>query len=339
MLIKRIASKALLAGVIFGLTVMWGCGKDKNANAGSDSSEQQDQQVEVSKSDQPFFKLSLAQWSLHKMIQDGEMDPVDFAQKASELGFAGIEYVSQLYTDSLDASDDPDLAMQNLLKTLKEKSEQYGVQNVLIMVDEEGDLGVLDDEKRNQSVENHKKWVDAAAYLGCHSIRVNAKGEGTEEEVAAAAVKGLTALASYASAKGINVIVENHGGYSSNGKWLSGVMEKVNLPNCGTLPDFGNFCMTEDYGSINDKECDNAYDIYIGVSELLPYAKGVSAKSYDFDEQGNQPKIDYVKMLQVVKDGGYTGFIGVEYEGDNLGEIQGIEATKKLLMKAASELN
>lgn len=292
---------------------------------------------EVSKG--PFFKLSLAQWSLHKQIQAGEMSPMDFAQKASELGFEGIEYVSQLYENELAKGDDPVAAMETMLMTLKEKSEMYKVQNVLIMVDHEGDMAVLDDQERAKTVENHKKWVDAAAYLGCHSIRVNAQGEGSYEEVAEAAVKGLSALADYAASKGVNVLVENHGGYSSNGKWLAEVMAEVNKPNCGTLPDFGNFCLTEGYGSINAAECDNPYDIYQGVTELMPYAKAVSAKSYDFDDEGNQPKIDYAKMVQIVKDAGYTGFIGVEYEGSNLEEVEGIKATKALLLKAASQMN
>jgi sugar phosphate isomerase/epimerase len=286
----------------------------------------------------PFFKLSLAQWSFHKAIRSGEMSPLDFAQNASELGFEGIEYVSQLYKNELKKDPDPKVAMQKLLDTLKMKSEKYGVRNVLIMVDGEGNLGTLDSEKRDQAVENHKKWVDAAAFLGCHSIRVNAKGEGTAEEVATAVVDGLNKLSAYAEKKGINVIVENHGGYSSNAKWLVNVMKTVGKSNVGTLPDFGNFCQTIGYGSINDKNCKDAYDIYEGVGEMMPYAKAVSAKSYDFDENGNQLKIDYVKMLQVVKDAGYTNYIGVEYEGDNLSEKDGIIATKELLLRSALEL-
>jgi sugar phosphate isomerase/epimerase len=293
---------------------------------------------EVIKENPVFFKLSLAQWSLHNEIRENGMDPLDFAQKASEMGFEGIEYVSQLYKDELKKDKDPKVAMENLLKTLKEKSETYKVANVLIMVDDEGYLADLNDTKRAQTIENHKKWVDAAKYLGCHSIRVNAHGEGTSEEVAAAAVKGLTALSEYAATQGINVLVENHGGYTSNGQWLADVMKTVNMKNCGTLPDFGNFCMTVGYGSINSDECEDPYDIYKGVGELMPYAKAVSAKSYDFDENGNQPKIDYAKMLKIVKDAGYTGFIGVEYEGANLGEVEGIEATKKLLLGAAEQI-
>lgn len=331
----------LFTSAFLSFTILASCGKPSVVKSDKDENSVEDfvQVGAVKTSSEPFFKLSLAQWSLHKMIQSGELDPVDFAQKANELGFAGIEYVSALYDDHLKKGDSPEKAMQELLSTLKAKSQQFKVDNVLIMVDGEGHLAELDDKKRNEAVENHKKWVDAAVELGCHSIRVNAHGEGTEKEVAAAAVKGLSDLSNYAAPKGINVIVENHGGYTSNGKWLAGVMEQVGLPNCGTLPDFGNFCINVSYGSINAEECEDVYDIYKGVEELLPYAKGVSAKSYDFDEDGNQPMIDYRRMLQVVKDSGYKGYIGVEYEGDEMGEIEGIEATRQLIMKSAAELD
>ncbi len=322
----------LVIVIAFSLVSVVGCSEKKKES----NTEVVEESTEVEKG--PFFKLSLAQWSLHKaVIEEGE-SPLDFAQRANELGYDGIEYVSQLYTKEIEKEADPKIGMEKLLNTLKEKSEKYKVTNVLIMVDREGHLATLDDEERAQTVENHKKWVDAAQFLGCHSIRVNAHGVGTYEEVAAAAVKGLTDLSTYAATKGINVLVENHGGYTSNGQWLAEVMAAVNMPNCGTLPDFGNFCMTEGYGSINSEECEDPYDIYKGVTELMPYAKAVSAKSYDFDADGGQPKIDYVKMLQIVKDAGYTGFIGVEYEGSNLSEVDGINATKDLLLKAAASL-
>ena len=324
----KLSTYAMALMVLFVIS----CGEKKNETS---AEAEKKELVEVQ---EPFFKLSLAQWSLNKAVRSGEQSPLDFAQNASELGFEGIEYVSQLYRNELEKMDDPKMAMDTLLHTLKEKSETYKVKNLLIMVDGEGNLATLDDQERAQTIENHKKWVDAAKFLGCHSIRVNAHGEGTYEEVAEAAVKGLTALSTYAATQGVNVLVENHGGYTSDGQWLAAVMAAVNMPNCGTLPDFGNFCITEGYGSINSKECDNAYDIYKGVSELMPYAKAVSAKSYDFDENGGQPKIDYVKMMQIVKDAGYTGFVGVEYEGGNLSEIDGINATKKLLLDAASQL-
>ena len=282
----------------------------------------------------PFFKLSLAQWSLHKAVFDGSHNPLDFAEKASELGFEGIEYVSTLYKDKIE-----EMGLDSVIRVLNERSKKFKVTNVLIMIDGEGSLASTNEEERNNTIENHYKWVDAAKALGCHSIRVNAHGEGTAEEVSEGAVKGLTKLSKYAAKKGINIIVENHGGYTSNGAWLANVMKKVNLPNCGTLPDFGNFCQTKGYGSVNDENCDNPYDLYLGIEELMPYAKAVSAKSYDFDENGDQPKLDYIRILQIVKDAGYSSFVGVEYEGENLSEIEGINATKTLLLKAAKAIN
>lgn len=340
MISSKLVLRALAIGMVLSLVLVTACGKNNVKTTEETVAPESgvNESVAESSKQETFFKLSLAQWSLHKKIESGEMNPIDFAEKASELGFSGIEYVNTLYEKELKKGEDAEKSMEQLLQVLLEKSKQFNVDNVLIMVDSEGDMADINDEKRNESVENHKKWVDAAAYLGCHSIRVNAHGEGTEEEVADAAVKGLSALSEYAATKGINVLVENHGGYTSNGKWLSSVMKRINLPNCGTLPDFGNFCMNEDYGSINAEECEDVYDIYIGVAELLPYAKGVSAKSYDFDEAGNQPMIDYNKMMQIVKDGGYSGYIGVEYEGDNLEEIEGIKATKDLILRAASSL-
>ncbi len=299
-------------------------GKEKTEEIASNSIE----------TETPFFKLSLAQWSLHKAIFNKSMDPLDFAEKAKGFGFDGLEYVSQLYTESI-----KEMGMDSVLTVLKNNSDKHGMQNVLIMVDGEGALASTKEKERQKTVENHYKWVDAAQFLGCHSIRVNAHGEGSAEEVAKAAVDGLTKLSEYAEKKGVNVLVENHGGYTSNGAWLADVMKRVNRPNCGTLPDFGNFCQTIGYGSINDENCKDPYDIYKGLKELMPYAKAVSAKSYDFDENGDQPKIDYLKMMQIVKDAGYTGFVGVEYEGSNKTEKEGIELTRDLLLKVGKELS
>jgi len=278
--------------------------------------------------------LSLAQWSLNKSVRFEGANPMDFAQKAKELGFDGIEYVSQLYTKTIDS-----LGMQPVLDTLKQKSKQYNVESVLIMVDGEGDLASTDESKRNEAVENHKKWVDAASFLGCHSIRVNLFGTNDPEIWKNTAKDGLSKLSDYAATKNINVIVENHGYLSSNGALLAEVMKSVNKPNCGTLPDFGNFCLKKEGGALWDAPCIEEYDKYKGVGELMPYAKAVSAKSYDFDAEGNETKIDYAKMLQLVKDANYTGFVGVEYEGERLGEEEGIKATKELLISASKNLN
>jgi len=283
-----------------------------------------------------FFKLSLAQWSLNKQIRNGEMNPFDFAQRASEMGFEGIEYVSQLYKKELTIGDDPKISMQNLLTKLKEKSKTYKVENVLIMIDGEGDLATENKELRDEAVENHKKWVDAAQFLGCHSIRVNLSGSNEPEIWVESATDGLSKLANYASKKNINVIVENHGGLSSNAGLLFKVIINVNLPNCGALPDFGNFCIKKD--TTKERNCIDQYDTYKGIEELMPVAFAVSAKSYDFDKNGNETTLDYKRILQIVKKANYTGFIGVEYEGGRLSEEEGIIATKKLLIKSAKEL-
>lgn len=197
------------------------------------------------------------------------------------------------------------------------------------MIDGEGDLGATTQANRIKAVENHYRWVNAAKFLGCATIRVNAAGNGTREEVMAAAVDGLGRLGEYAAKENINVIVENHGGYSSDGSWLSSVMKQVNKSNVGTLPDFGNFCIKRN--SSNWAICEDSYDRYKGTKELLPYAKGVSAKSYDFDEKGNCIETDYDKMFAIMKEANWKGIVGIEYEGSKLSEEDGIKATKKLL--------
>lgn len=284
---------------------------------------------------EPFFKLSLAQWSMHNMIREEGVDPYSFAEKAKNWGFEGLEYVSQLYNPELSDANYSEEAMAAFVEKSNAEAKKYGMKNVLIMIDGQGNLAVSDEAERNETVEKHKKWVDAAAAMGCHAIRVNLNGSTDPEEWKKNSVDGLTKLATYAKTKNINVLVENHGGLSSNGALHAEVMKMVNMDNCGTLPDFGNFCMTRKPDSW---DCLESYDKYKGVKELLPYAKAVSAKSNNFDEQGNDTGIDYVKMLQLVKDAGYTGYIGVEYEGTELGEEAGIMATKELLLKASKEL-
>ncbi len=303
----------------------------KKASENKDS--QTEKQTETAMAE-PFFKLSLAQWSLNKAIRFEGMNPIDFAEKANELGFEGIEYVSQLYNAQLES-----MGMESLLDTLKGKSEKYGLKNVLIMVDGEGDLAAVSEEERNTAIENHKKWVDAAQFLGCRSIRVNLFGSREADVWKETATIGLGKLADYGATKNVNIIVENHGYLSSNAALLVEVMKAVGKPNCGTLPDFGNFCLKRESGEQWGVKCIEEYDKYKGVEEMMPFAKAVSAKSYDFDDTtGEETLIDYQKMLKIVKDAGYTGFIGVEYEGERLGEVDGINATKKLLIEASKKL-
>ena len=276
-----------------------------------------------------WFDISLAQWSLNKALFSGEMDNLDFARVAREtFGLGGIEYVNQFFKDKATNS--------GYLGQMKQRAEDHGVRSLLIMIDGEGDLGSTDAAERQRAIENHHRWVDAAKFLGCHSIRVNAAGQGSREEVAKAATEGLRMLSEYAQPQDINVIVENHGGYSRDGQWLASVIENTEMVNCGTLPDFGNFCIER---GEEGEGCKNMYDIYRGIEELMPYAYAVSAKSYTFDAEGNEPNIDFQRILRTVKNAGYTGWIGIEYEGDSETPEDGIRKTAELLRRAGSALS
>lgn len=273
------------------------------------------------------FKISLAQWSLHRTLRDASKNVtnLDFARVSKqEFGIDGIEYVNQFFKDK--AKD------KNYLNEMKKRADGEGVKSLLIMVDGEGQLGDPDANRRNQAVENHFQWVDAAKHLGCHSIRVNAGSRGSYEEQQSLAADGLSKVSQYAAKSGLNVIVENHGGLSSNGAWLAGVIKKVGLDNCGTLPDFGNFFIRR---GPNPEE----YDRYQGVDELMPFAKAVSAKTHDFDSNGDEIHTDYLKMMKlVVEKHGYSGYVGIEYEGGKIGEVEGIQKTKELLIKVGKQL-
>jgi len=265
------------------------------------------------------FEISLAQWSWHRRLRGQEqpkMDNLDFAVEARQFGINAVEYVNQFFKDK--ARD------TNYLAEMKKRAKDNGVKSLLIMCDGEGNLGDPDRQRRTQAVENHYKWLEAAKYLDCHSIRVNASSRGSYDEQLELAADGLQRLSEKAVEYNLNVIVENHGGLSSNSQWLTNVIKKVNLPNCGTLPDFGNF----------PPEADK----YKSVEMLMPYTKGVSAKSYDFDENGDETKIDYYRMMKIVLAAGYHGYVGIEYEGKRLSEDDGILATKQLLEKIQKQM-
>ena len=282
-----------------------------------------------------MFKISLAQWSLHRTIFAGELHPLDFPRAAREqFGLGAVEYVNRCFKDHY-ADDD-----LSYLPELLKRTDDLGVRNLLIMIDGQGHLGDPDDEARTTAVENHYKWVEAARFLGCHSIRVNAASHGSPEEQKKLVVDGLSRLAEFGGRHEIDIIVENHGGLSSNGAWLADVIRTVNHPHCGTLPDFGNF-------QVSDNEW---YDVYQGVEEMMPYAQAVSAKSYEFDDdhplvthrdrEGMDPlEIDYLKMMKIVTDAGYLGYVGIEYEGHDLDEMEGIRRTKTMLEQAREQLS
>ena len=287
-------------------------------------------------SDQPsdgkemFFKISLAEWSLHRTIfEEKKLTNLDFPRVTrEEFGLDAVEFVNQMFFDK--AED------QSYLTELKMRCDDHGIKSQLIMCDREGNLGASNKKERIKAVENHYKWADAAKFLGCHTIRVNAAGEGSYEEVRDAAVDGLGRLSEYAKTLDLNVTVENHGGYSSDGTWLATVMQEVGMDNCGTLPDFGNFCLRRAEGSY---DCVEEYDRYKGVKELMPYAKAVSAKTHEFNRKGDEIHTDYKKMLKIVKDAGYSGYIGVEYEGNQLDEYTGIKKTIELMKRVGMELS
>jgi len=271
---------------------------------------------------QPLFRISLAEWSLHRALRSGELDHLDFARKTREdFGIGAVEYVNSFFKERA-----RDLVY---LEDMQRRCDEHGVESLLIMVDGEGQLADADDAARAAAVENHHQWVDAAAVLGCHSIRVNAAGQGERDEVARRAADSLVQIADYSEPHGINVIVENHGGVSSDGSWLAGVMRLADNPRVGTLPDFGNFHLGGD----------EWYDRYLGVEELMPFAKAVSAKSHEFDDAGNELRTDYSRMLTIVLAAGYRGWIGIEYEGDQLSEDEGIRRTQALLERVRQELS
>jgi len=271
-----------------------------------------------------LYAISLAQWSLNRQFFGGKLNALDFAKVTKEeFDLDAIEYVNQFFKDK--ANDEAYLGQ------LKSRAADHGVKSLLIMVDGEGSLGHGGTAERNKAVLNHYKWADAAKFLGCHSIRVNAAttGNGSFEEKQKLAADGLRSLSEYGAKLGLNVIVENHGGLSSNGAWLAGVMKIVNLPNCGTLPDFGNF-------NVGDGKW---YDRYQGVAELMPFAKAVSAKSHEFDEKGDEVRTDYRRMMSIVLAAGYHGYVGIEYEGSKVDAYTGIKKTKQLLETVRDELS
>jgi L-ribulose-5-phosphate 3-epimerase len=264
----------------------------------------------------PLFKISLAQWSLHRELGAKKLDHLDFARTARrDFGIEAIEYVNTFFKDKTrDAA---------YLKEMNTRAAGEGVTQWLIMCDGEGNLGDPDEAKRARAVENHRKWLEAAKTLGCVTIRVNAESEGSFAEQQKLAADGLRRLTEIGASMDINVVVENHGGLSSNGRWLAGVMKMVGHARCGTLPDFGNFY---------------EYDRYQGVADLMPFAKAVSAKSHDFDAAGNEIEKDYRRLMKTVIGAGYHSWVGIEYEGLKLPEREGILKTKQLLERVREEM-
>lgn len=278
--------------------------------------------------DQLFFKISLAEWSFNQDLFSGKMKNIDLPQRAvKEFNIHAVEYVNQFFMDK--AKD------KMYLKALKQRSNDLGVTNIRIMCDLEGDMGETNKKKRKQAVENHFKWVEAAQILGCKDIRVNVRGNDQPEAIAKAAVQSLSELTEFSRDYNVDVLVENHGGLSSNAAWIVNVIKEVNNPHCGLLPDWGNFCLEYATDKAGNKTCVKHYDRYKGVKEMMPYAKGISAKSFAFDDQGNETTIDFKKMVDITRDAGFTGYIGIEFEGNRpeIAPEEGVARTLALLKK------
>ena len=328
----------LQTGAVLGAAAAAGC-MERDAGSGEEAAPAAETTVE------PLYRISLAEWSYFRelfgpslsaladgsfgdvletdprSLYQGQLDHLDFPARARGLGIEAVEYVNTFFFDR--ARDGEYLA------DLKSRCDGEGVTSLLIMCDAEGDIGDPDAAARTQTVENHHKWVEAAAFLGCHSVRVNAASAGSFEEQQKLAADGLRQLCEYADAYGIDILVENHGGISSNGEWLAGTLAMVDHARIGSLPDFGNFRVSE--------EPEEWYDRYEGVTELMPFARAVSAKSYDFDGNGDETTIDYEQMMRIVLDAGYRGWVGIEFEG-RMGADAGIVKTKDLLERLRDEL-
>ncbi|GAA0877876.1 hypothetical protein GCM10009119_08440 [Algoriphagus jejuensis] len=279
------------------------------------------------------FKISLAEWSLQRPLFAKTMDHLDFALVAKKHEIDAVEYVNQFFMDK--AKD------MVYLKEMKTRADGEGVTSVLIMCDSEGMLGAATSEGRKQTVENHKKWVEAAKFLGCHAIRVNAytavpysTDAVKEQEAINVCSSGLRQLCEFADDFDIDVIIENHGGYSSNGKWLAKMIKETAHKRAGTLPDFGNFRMHAEGDKIS------SYDSYRGVDELMPYAKGVSLKTMVWDDHGKEHPLDYERMMKIVMAHGFHGYVGIEHgepgkEWDGIVDIRSnLEMIRKTMENA-----
>jgi len=281
-----------------------------------------------------LFKISLAEWSLNRVLFAGRMDHLDFAKLAKKANIDAVEYVNQFFKDKA-----KDMAY---LKEMKTRADGEGVTSVLIMCDGEGMLGAATSEGRKQTVENHKKWVEAAKFLGCHSIRVNSytavpysTDKDEEQEAINVCSSGLRQLCEFADDFDINVLIENHGGFSSNGKWLAEMIRQTAHSRAGTLPDFGNFRMNTEGDKIF------SYDSYRGVDELMPYAKGVSLKPTVWDDRGNETQLDYTRMMKIVLSHGFNGYVGIEHgtEGREWESIEEIRVNLNTVRRTLANEN
>ena len=265
------------------------------------------------------FKISIAAWSVHREVRSGKLKLIDACRfLREEYDVDGFELVNTLL----------EVPTAEYVRKFRAEAQRFHLAIPLIMCDGEGDFGSVDPDERRRAVRYHTKWMYVASDLGCHSIRVNWRGapEGAEKDPALVlafterSIDAYAEMARIGGENGLNVIIENPGGISSPPEMLLGLIKAVNSPRFGTLPDWGGF--------------PDDVDRYDAVDKMMPYAKGVSAKCYDFGPDGRETKIDFERMVQICVDKhGYHSFLGIEFEGDRLTERQGMRAAKDLLVK------
>jgi len=260
--------------------------------------------------------LAVQQYSFNRQLRDGTFDILDFPKTVVDgTGITALEYFNGHILDKVRDT--------RFFRELKKRSNDVGATCTMMLCRSDIALDSPDSSTRYNAVEGYIPWMEAVRLLGGNAIRVDCRSDGDFEEQKKYAIDGLRQLCDVAAPFGMNILVENHGGFSSNGKWLADVMSKVEKRNCGTLPDFQNF---------------HGYDPYVGVEELMPYAKIVCAKSKEFDSDGNETNVDYRRMMKIVLDSGFKGSIGIEFEGHGMDPVKGILATKRLIERMVGEL-
>ena len=301
------------------------------------------------KIDKSKMDIGLQMYSFAPLIMQGKFDLLGFPDLVKNTyGINGAEYWSIPF---MGRENDKDF-----LNDLKRRSDDIGVDNLIILVDDIDiktmqsgpSLASSNKNDRDTAIDYHKKWVDVAKNIGCHSIRINLRSEEeNDQKILENSSESISKLIEFSKQDNISIVIENHGGITGDADWLVSLMKNVDSKHLGTLPDFGtyNFCIKR--GNLNfqslSENCEDQYDKYLGVKKLMPYAKGVSAKSHEFDKDGEELSTNYSRMIKIISESNYKGYITIEYEGAMKGMFggegtylnphEGILATKKLINK------
>ena len=301
------------------------------------------------KIDKSKMDIGLQMYSFAPLIMQGKFDLLGFPDLVKNTyGINGAEYWSIPF---MGRENDRDF-----LNDLKRRSDDNGVDNLIILVDDIDiktmqsgpSLASSNKNDRDTAIDYHKKWVDVAKNIGCHSIRINLRSEEeNDQKILENSSESISKLIEFSKQDIISIVIENHGGITGDADWLVSLMKNVDSKHLGTLPDFGtyNFCIKR--GNLNfqslSENCEDQYDKYLGVKKLMPYAKGVSAKSHEFDKDGEELSTNYSRMIKIISESNYKGYITIEYEGAMKGMFggegtylsphEGILATKKLINK------